>query len=87
MPKKAKIKKVPKIKEGCDATTKCVYDIPNEIVKDSKIKSKDVFEGLDKKKSKVPKGSHRMKDGSVMKDSAMKKKSSTKKKSTKAKKY
>tara|TARA_R110000868_G_scaffold288519_2_gene548801 strand:+ start:1105 stop:1317 length:213 start_codon:yes stop_codon:yes gene_type:complete len=55
MPKKAKIKKVPKIKEGCDATTKCVYDIPNEIVRDSKIKSKDVFEGLNKKKDSAMK--------------------------------
>ena len=36
-------------------------------------------------KKKVPKGSHRMKDGSIMKDSAMKKKKAPPMPSTKAK--
>tara|TARA_R110000782_G_scaffold142004_1_gene234719 strand:- start:46 stop:288 length:243 start_codon:yes stop_codon:yes gene_type:complete len=47
-----------------------------------KIKSADIFDMMGaktpkvpkKKKKAVPKGSHRMPDGSIMKDSAMKKK-------------
>jgi hypothetical protein len=54
-----------------------------------KIKSKDVFEGYkapkskskgSKSKGKVPKGYHRMPDGSIMKDSDMKKGKSKKSK-------
>ena len=52
---------------------------------DKVVKPKEVFEGYkDKKKTKkkklkpVPKGSHRMPDGSIMKDSEMKKKTKSK---------
>ena len=55
------------------------YDMKGSVDKDKRVKQSDVF---GKKKSKpVPKGSHRMKDGSIMKDSDMKKpKKPTKKK-------
>jgi len=47
----------------------CNYNIKEETVDKKKVKEKDVFE---KGKKKVPKGSHRMPDGSIMKDKDMK---------------
>ena len=59
------------------------YTLVKDLEKDKKVKPSDVFEGYippkakKKKKSKmssVPKGSHRMPDGTIMKDSDMPKK-------------
>jgi|TARA_R110000824_G_scaffold86025_2_gene213219 hypothetical protein len=54
-------------------------NIMKELNDDKKIKPEKLFEGYSQPKKKpkkkpVPKGSHRMPDGSVMKDSDMKKK-------------
>ena len=87
MPKKSKAKRVQSLPEEHHlATTHSVFNLPKAVEQQSKIQEKDVFEGYKKKtpekksksKSKVPKGSHRMPDGSIMKDSDMKKKSKTK---------
>jgi len=52
--------------------------------KDNKDKiSQKVIFGTSSKKTKVPKGSHRMPDGSIMKDKDMPKKKNNKKKSKK----
>tara|TARA_R110000737_G_scaffold350289_1_gene388825 strand:- start:630 stop:911 length:282 start_codon:yes stop_codon:yes gene_type:complete len=90
MPKKPKATKVPSL--GDDhalATTHSVFNLPALVAKDSKIQAKDVFDGYKKKtpakKKTVPKGSHRMPDGSIMKDSAMPKKKTKKKTKTKTK--
>ena len=48
---------------------KTQHDVSTDVEKQKKVKSKDVFV----KKAKVPKGSHRMPDGSIMKDKDMKK--------------
>lgn len=66
----------------------CQYDLTKEREKDKKVKPKQVFDfkNSDSKKQndkKVPKGHHRMPDGSIMKDSDMKKKN----KKTKKNKY
>tara|TARA_R110002110_G_scaffold392219_1_gene605706 strand:- start:421 stop:642 length:222 start_codon:yes stop_codon:yes gene_type:complete len=61
------------------------YDMKGSVDKDKKVKQSEVF---GKTKSKpVPKGSHRMKDGSIMKDSDMKKPKKPTKKKTKKKSY
>lgn len=52
MNKKKKARKVPQVKEGGDARTPCVFNIPYEVEKNAKIKAKDVFEGLPSKKKK-----------------------------------
>jgi len=62
----------------------CQYDLNKEREKDKKIKPKQVFDfkNTDSKKQKnkkVPKGSHRMPDGSIMKDSDMPSKGKSKK--------
>jgi hypothetical protein len=54
-------------------------NIMKELNDDKKIKPEKLFEGYSQpkkkpKKKRLPKGSHRMPDGSVMKDSDMKKK-------------
>ena len=86
MPKKTKTTNVKSLGDDhASATTHSVFNLPKDVEKKSKVMAKDVFDmpkSKSKKKTKVPKGSHRMPDGSIMKDSAMKKKS-TKKKSTK----
>ena len=91
MTKKTKTTKVKSLGDDhASATTHSVFNLPKDVEKKSKVMAKDVFDmpkskskkKTKKKSSKVPKGSHRMPDGSIMKDSAMKKKS-TKKKSTK----
>lgn len=55
------------------------FKVKDSVEKNKKIKPKEVFgsnyqKKKEKKKGKVPKGSHRMPDGSIMKDSDMKKK-------------
>ena len=57
------------------------YDMVGSVEKDKKIKHSEVFGKGTKKR--VPKGSHRMPDGTIMKDSDMPKKN--KKKQTKKK--
>ena len=52
MPKKKKSRKVPCVKEGGDARTPCVFNIPYEVEKNAKVKAKDVFEGYSSKKKK-----------------------------------
>jgi len=61
-------------------------DIKKDLEEETKIKPEKIFDGYNKKpkkkvKGKVPKGSHRMPDGSIMKNSDMTK-SKGKKKST-----
>lgn len=65
------------------AAPKDYYDMKDSVDKSKKIKHSEVFGKGTGKKGKVPKGSHRMPDGSIMKDSDMPKK--TKKKNTKKK--
>ena len=67
--KKSKLKKAPEN----------YYDMKDSVEKDKKVKMSEVFGTKGGKK--VPKGSHKMPDGSVMKDSKMKKKKSKKKSS------
>jgi len=52
MNKKKKARKVPQVKEGSDARTPCVFNIPYEVEKNAKVKAKDVFEGYSSKKKK-----------------------------------
>ncbi len=55
MPKKTKARKVPKLPADHNiATTPSVFNLPQQVEKDSKVRAKDVFEGLSKK-SKQPK--------------------------------
>ena len=59
------------------------FDMMGSVEKDKKLSQREVFgkQSNDKGKvSKVPKGSHKMPDGSVMKDNAMKTKKVSKKK-------
>ena len=58
--------------KSCDrsSTGRCQYNIQEDVVDQKKVKEKDVFDKGTKKK--VPKGSHRMPDGSIMKDKDMK---------------
>jgi len=77
MPKKTKkIKQVDSKK--ADYKQNLNYNIQKEI-KPDKIEPEKIFDGYNNKRSnpkdkKVPKGSHRMPDGSIMKDKDMKKK-------------
>ena len=78
MPKK-NVKSVPYNSEDC-------YNLEEVTEDQKKVKAKDVFDSYtppkkskdnkknNKAKGRVPKGSHRMPDGSIMKDSDMKKK-------------
>ena len=68
MPKKKKKSKIMKPVPNQD---KLQFEVKEKIK--SVIKPKDIFEGIQtppkkKTKKKVPKGSHRMPDGSIMKD-------------------
>ena len=56
------------------------FNIKDSVEKNKKIKPKEVF-GKDYNKKKVPKGSHRMPDGTIMKDKDMPNKKGKKKKS------
>jgi len=62
------------------------YDMKGSVDKDKKVKQSEVF-GKTKSNKKVPKGSHKMPDGSIMKDSDMKKPKKPTKKKTKKKSY
>ena len=82
-----KNKPAKKMKECPDG--ECQHEVPTAVAEAKKIKPKEVFgsnlkstpkksKGRNTSKAgvrpkKVPKGSHRMADGSIMKDSAMKK--------------
>ncbi len=69
------------------------YDMAGSVEKDKKVKQSDVFgktgkvkaKPKAKSKAKIPKGYHRMPDGTIMKDSDMPKKKT--KKDKKKKKY
>lgn len=84
MPKKGKMKKAPTN----------YYDMAGSVEKDKKVKQSDVFGKQSSakakpkpksKKTKIPKGYHRMPDGTIMKDSDMPKKKT--KNNKKKKKY
>lgn len=50
MPKKTKARKVPKLPADHNiATTPSVFNLPQQVEKDSKVRAKDVFEGLSQK--------------------------------------
>jgi len=87
MPKK---KKTINVKPTTDYD-KIQIDIKGVINDDKKIKPDKIFDGYNskskKKSDKVPKGFHRMPDGSIMKDSDMKKKKTKKTKKTKKSTY
>ena len=74
-------------KKKCDYNNEDCFNLEETQEDAKKIKSKDVFEGYKapKSKSKVPKGSHRMPDGSIMKDSDMKKRRTAPKSKKKSK--
>jgi hypothetical protein len=53
MPKKPKVRRVPKLPANHHlATTPSVFNIPKQVEKDSKVKAKDVFENYPSKKKK-----------------------------------
>jgi hypothetical protein len=53
MPKKPKVRRVPKLPANHHlATTPSVFNIPKQVEKDSKVKAKDVFEGYKQPKKK-----------------------------------
>ena len=70
--KKPSGKKMKEMRDPKDCAGECQFNVSEDIVENSKVKEKDVFDKP--KKKKVPKGSHRMPDGSIMKDSDMPKK-------------
>ena len=78
MPKKDKNgssqtgRKMKSVENPKDCAGDCQYNVSEDVVENKKVKEKDVFDKP--KKKKVPKGSHRMPDGSIMKDSDMPKK-------------
>ena len=72
-----KLKKI----DACDPNAACQLDLVKKREKSKRLKPKDVFDYKKEKpsdrqsnnnKKKVPKGSHRMPDGSIMKDKDMK---------------
>jgi len=76
-----KLKKI----DACDPNAPCQLNLKAKNDKSKRLKPKDVFdykkeEPSDKQSNKkVPKGSHRMPDGSIMKDKDMKPKGKKKK--------
>jgi len=75
-----KLKKI----DACDPNAPCQLDLKAKNEKSKRLKPKDVFDYKKEEPSdrkKVPKGSHRMPDGSIMKDKDMKPKGKKKKKS------
>jgi hypothetical protein len=53
MPKKPKVRRVPKLPANHQlATTHSVFNLPQQVEKDSKVKAKDVFEGYKQQKKK-----------------------------------
>ena len=82
---KGKVKKSRMKGESCGVCGQGQHKVPDSVKESKKVKPKDVF-GTNyspSKAGKVPKGSHRMPDGTIMKDSAMKSKKSKKTKKTK----
>tara|TARA_R110000737_G_scaffold157324_1_gene185847 strand:- start:14608 stop:14856 length:249 start_codon:yes stop_codon:yes gene_type:complete len=76
MPKKKKVVKNVMVKPIVNHDL-IQINLKQELDDEKKIKPEKLFEGYSqpkKKKKPVPKGSHRMPDGSIMKDSDMKKK-------------
>jgi hypothetical protein len=66
-----KLKKI----DACDPNAPCQLDLKAKNEKSKRLKPKDVFDYKKEEPSdrkKVPKGSHRMPDGSIMKDKDMK---------------
>ena len=84
---KGKVKKSRMKGESCGVCGQGQHKVPDSVKESKKVKPKDVFgknySSSKAEKSKVPKGSHRMPDGTIMKDSAMKSKKSKKTKKTK----
>ena len=76
-----KKKKKPEKKMKQCPNGECQHEVPKRVEESKKIKPKEVFganyKPKPKSKKKVPKGSHRMPDGSIMKDKDMKKKKSS----------
>lgn len=73
-----KLKKI----DACDPNAPCQLDLKAKNEKSKRLKPKDVFDYKKEEPSdrkKVPKGSHRMPDGSIMKDKDMKPKKKKKK--------
>jgi len=70
--RKKKEKKPKKMKECPNG--ECQHEVPKAVAENKKVKPKEVFGPKYNEKKKVPKGSHRMPDGSIMKDSDMKSK-------------
>tara|TARA_R110000822_G_scaffold2399_6_gene11361 strand:+ start:1632 stop:1895 length:264 start_codon:yes stop_codon:yes gene_type:complete len=85
MPKKKKCVNMKQCEEeSMTGSTESQHRVPESVKKYQRIDQKEVFGSKAKgkptkaTKTKVPKGSHRMPDGSIMKDSAMKNKKSKK---------
>ena len=61
--------------DNCKPDAPMQFKVRESVKKNSRLKSKDVFDKPkgqeEKKKKKVPKGSHRMPDGTIMKDKDM----------------
>lgn len=74
---KSKVKKTKMKGESCGVCGNGQHKVPDSVEKAQKVKPKDVFgKNYNTKKpaqqgSRVPKGSHRMPDGTIMKDSQM----------------
>jgi len=73
-----KEKKKPEKKMKECPNGECQHEVPKRVSESKKIKPKEVFASTPKK-GKVPKGSHRMPDGSIMKDKDMTKSKGRKK--------
>ena len=56
--------------DNCKPDAPMQFKVGESVKKNSRLKSKDVFD-KPKEKKKVPKGSHRMPDGTIMKDKDM----------------
>lgn len=88
MPKKKKCVNMKQCEEeSMTGSTESQHKVPESVKKYQRIDQKEVFGSKAQRKqtkptkatkTKVPKGSHRMPDGSIMKDSAMKNKKSKK---------
>ena len=83
---KGKVKKSRMKGESCGVCGQGQHKVPDSVKESKKVKPKDVFgkNYSPSKAGKVPKGSHRMPDGTIMKDSAMKSKKKTNKTKTTA---
>tara|TARA_R110000787_G_scaffold100165_5_gene205050 strand:+ start:1401 stop:1688 length:288 start_codon:yes stop_codon:yes gene_type:complete len=87
---KSKVKKTKMKEESCGVCGNGQHKVPDSVEKAQKVKPKDVFgknysasKAEQTNRSKVPKGSHRMPDGTIMKNSQMDRMKSKKSKKTK----